>query len=304
MPFILLSDSGGVEASNLSPGANATDADIGPIELVWTPTDVDDPLDPDEFTVSRDGIPYPVTAIALGDGAYRVIADVGLFPDESAIIIASATTVTGATDSITWSLTTRTGTPGDLGEAEVSNGVNVSGPVRASLRSLDSGLPTFTLVEIGQVLGVSYVVNAHLQPAFVTAGADIAEVYLVDFEEAGGETALARFSHAAQFIIAAMQSLLVGQPFVIESINAETADGFTPMATWPNSSRIGGETVGDGLRTALDQFEAVLSPGSNTVTAGPEQRDLATGALEAIPGSGVDTIFDIEDPILDTLNDE
>lgn len=279
--------------SNLTPDDLSTDADIGEVSLVWTAADLDDPLDPALFTIERNGVAFPVQALALGGGAFRVSADVGLFPDDSGVVIeAFAETEGGETNTVTWSFDCRTS-----GVVSMVSDVGMRGPMSASAIA---ELPNIN----PEITGAT--VFGDLVPAPALAFFEKVEFRAGDFGSVG-EFTLAKVSAARSFLILAGRGAVgSGEPDIAPGSHSETADQGShgrPALVLFNSD------LGQRKYSVKNQANAGREnknsfTGRASLTTGDEVIDELDQAAEIASGSGVDSQFDLADATLDGLTDD
>lgn len=299
------------------PAQGAELADIGPVAIRWAATRPDiDPLDEAGFTISREGVAFTVEAGELAPNVFEASADVGLFPVDSPAVLASARTVAGYAGESAWSFSCRDGSGGDtLAELNGDFGSSiqtVAELTQAQVAAAAAGAEIASDYGSGSQAAASLStpgamvagpVHAQVGARELTAGSIIVEHFAREFGDVG-EATLARFHHVLAFVTGAGSTVEAGAPVEVAARVSELVEGFINQKIFPHTLRVGGETRGSGLIASFDEYRAKLSPGSTALTTGPEQTAAASVASETTTGSGVDSLFDIDDGTLDSLMDE
>lgn len=304
-------------AFSAEPEPGAQLADLTPVAVRWAATRPDiDPLDEDEFAISREGETFPVEVAQLATNEFEVMADVGLFPVETPTVRAAARTVSGYAGETEWSFACRDGSGGDA-PAELNGDFGSSAPAVAELTQAQVAASN-SIAEIASDYGsgsqvaaslsmagamAAHLVHVQIGARPLTAGQIVAEHFTREFGDVG-ESTLARFHHVLAFITCAGSTVEAGAPVEVAARVSALVEGFINQRTWPHVLRVGGETKGSGLIASFDEYRAKLSPGSNALVTGPVASSQAAVANEAITGSGVDSQFDIDDQTLDHLMDD
>ena len=322
-------------ADNATPSPGSVEADIDFVSIEWRPSDERaGDLDPTGFTLQASGQALVVaSSSSLGAGVYRARGDVGLFPESTPTVSAGAISLIGLSASVSWSFSTRDGVSNDLAPlvadlghvepksfatlADITQATWMQGNVTSSITEIEpigvaganssittlGGAASLAAASLAMYATAANEVHASLTPAFVTAGEIPVEHFTVQFSDVG-ESTLARFHFAAAFVVAAFNSLCSCVEAVEPVEVAATVEGLPNVKEWRGSLRVGGESSAHIYGLALDIYRAHFDPANNSLSAGLIEIAPATAAVEAITGSGVDTLFDIADGELDALTDE
>jgi hypothetical protein len=320
MPLTLF-DATRPRVTSTVPAAGVGDVDLVPVTITWQPIQQSlGALDAAGFRIGRlNGEEASVVVTALAGGAYEVSGDIGLYPDESAVMVfAQSRTVMGVVTEIRWSFSTRGGIQG--GELlHLLNGTLPAGDGERLVVAF-SGFPLGdaerlialqSLVNgISERLVASVSIGAHGDGERLAAlvcvpyGAPERFAYgVMTLDSLTGDVALLRVSHAADFEeLLAGACLMVATPGEAQSVSIAEIDGKALQHPSPNVLTILTENLtGFGSINCLDVQFDILGRALNSATLGPEFSTHGESAVEILEGIGLVANIDLLEGGLDDV---